>query len=105
MPFEPLWDIKDAEGDKASGIKTIPNQFGLPATKLLVISAFLLLAVVKLSNITFVIFFLIPLSILTIWITPKNKLFISQIIISYVAFYGFAGHVLLPTVILPLLRK
>ena len=105
LPFEPLWDIKDMEGDQTSGIKTIPNQFGLAATKLLVVSAFLLLAVIKMSNITYVIFFLIPLSILTIKITPGNKLFISQIIMTFVAFYGFAGHVLLPTVILPLLRK
>ncbi|AFM12271.1 UbiA family prenyltransferase [Turneriella parva] len=105
MPFEPLWDIKDMEGDEASGIKTIPNQFGLAATKLLVVSAFLLLAVVKLSNITYVIFFLIPLSILTIQITPKNKLLISQFIMTFVAFYGLAGHVLLPTLILPMLRK
>jgi len=105
MPFEPLWDIKDMEGDLASGIKTIPNQFGLAATKLLVVSAFLLLAVVKLSNITYVIFFLVPLSMLTMRITLGNKLFISQIIITYIALYGLAGHVLLPTVILPLLRK
>lgn len=105
IPFEPLWDIKDMEGDQAVGIKTIPNQFGLAATKLLVVSAFLLLAVVKLSNITFVIFFLIPLSILTIKITSENKLLISQFIITYVALYGFAGHVLLPALILPLLGK
>lgn len=105
MPFEPLWDIKDMEGDLASGIKTIPNQFGLATTKLLVVSAFLLLAVLKLSNITYVIFFLFPLSILTLGITPDNKLLISQIIITFIACYGFAGHVLLPTVIQPMLQK
>jgi 4-hydroxybenzoate polyprenyltransferase len=105
MPFEPLWDIKDSEGDKAAGIKTIPNQFGLAATKLLVVSAFLLLAVVKLSNPTYVIFFLIPLSVLTILITPRNKLLISQLIMTFIAFHGLAGHVLIPTLISPMLRN
>lgn len=95
MPFEPLWDIKDSEGDLASGIRTIPNQFGLPATKLLVISAFLLLAVVKVNNITFVIFFLFPLMILTALISQRNKLILSQIILAYVSVHTFGGFVLI----------
>lgn len=105
MPFEPLWDIKDSYGDEAAGIKTIPNQFGLGATKLLTVSAFLLLAVVKLNNPTYVIFFFLPLIILTMLITPRNKLLISQVIMTFIAVHGFVGHVLLPTLILPLLRK
>ncbi len=105
MPFEPLWDIKDAEGDQASGIKTIPNQFGLGATKLLVVSAFLLLVVIKMDNITFVIFFLIPMILMTIIMNSRNKLIVSQIIMLFVAMHTFAGHVLLPTLILPWIKN
>jgi 4-hydroxybenzoate polyprenyltransferase len=105
MPFEPLWDIKDMEGDMAAQIRTIPNQFGLPATKVLVVSAFLLLSIVKMANYTYVILFLIPLMIFTILISEKNKLFLSQLIITFVALHALAGHILWPAFIRPLLIK
>lgn len=98
MPFEPLWDIKDMEGDLASGIKTIPNQFGLAATKLLVVSAFLLIGVVKLTNFTFAVFFLLPLSIMTLRMSATNKLFVSQVMMSFVAIHAFSGYILLPLI-------
>lgn len=104
MPFEPLWDIKDAEGDKASGIRTIPNQYGLRATKLLVISSFLLLAVVRINNPPYIVSFLIPLIILTAIFTEKNKLIVSQFLMFFVAAHTFTAGVLWPILILPLMK-
>jgi len=43
LAYEILWDIKDVAGDKKARVKTIPDTWGLPATRL-VLSVILLLA-------------------------------------------------------------
>lgn len=84
MPFEPLWDIKDMEGDLKAGIKTIPNQYGINATKLLVASCFLLLGIIKLSsyNLSSITLFG-PLVLFSILIKEKTSILAYQLMMLF----------------------
>lgn len=84
MPFEPLWDIKDMEGDLKAGIKTIPNQYGINATKLLVASCFLLLGIIKLSSYNQSSITLFgPLILFTILIKEKTPIIAYQLMMLF----------------------
>lgn len=40
LVIEIMWDIRDIDGDLAAGIKTIPNQFGVNAAKIICLTLF-----------------------------------------------------------------
>lgn len=84
MPFEPLWDIKDRQGDQAAGIKTIPNTYGVDATKLLVCSCFGLLGIIKAGtlNSSSVTLFL-PLAVFVSLIKEDSPLWVYQLMILF----------------------
>ncbi len=80
MPFEPLWDIKDMDGDLAAGVNTIPNKYGVDATRILVISCFGIMTLVRLStwNLSALTLF-VPLMVFTVFIKKDTPVMAYQL--------------------------
>lgn len=96
IPFEPLWDIKDMNGDQDAGIVTIPIKYGLIATKFLIISMFTTLSIVCLGfyNYPIVLFLFIPLILFTLSIKNNTPIYQFQIMMFYLPFYILFADIL-----------
>jgi len=70
LVYEIIWDIKDIKGDKASGVTTIPNKYGVLTTKVIV------------AALLVVIFISVSFDIRTIGFLSSTYLFLWLIFIS-----------------------
>jgi len=71
LAYEITWDIKDVNGDLRAGIKTIPNQWGIPATKKIILT--LLIGVVFLSIVDVIYIGILTGIYLMLWLLLLNK--------------------------------
>ena len=90
MGFQASKDVPDTQGDKAYGIKTIPNSYGLRGlvTTMIVCSVFY--TVLSIYFNVYIMLLTLPLAILAIMTTEKQSK-LTENTVSWTCFYGGLG--------------